>query len=151
MLLNSGPCANLRPIILSSVIRELLSICMIRRTTEKLETIIPLSQASYRCGRSTSEHVFALRMLIEKAINCQDYNICVTLFDMSKAFDTISRPHIIKDLGKILDDDELRMFYILLYKMQYTVQVGNARGVPFETNVFVPEVCATYERCYRRA
>ena len=59
-----GPCENLRPIILLSVIRKILSICMIRRTTEKLETIIPLSQAAYRSGRSTTEHVFALKMLI---------------------------------------------------------------------------------------
>ena len=134
-----GPCENLRPIILLSVIRKILSICMIRRTTEKLETIIPLSQAAYRSGRSTTEHVFALKMLIEKAMNSQDYNIFVTLFDMSKAFDTIRRPQLIKDLSKILDDDELHMFYILLYKMNYTVQVGNARGEPFETNIGAPQ------------
>ena len=134
-----GSCANLRPIILLSVIRKILSICMIRRTTEKLETIIPLSQAAYQGGRSTTEHVFALKMLIEKAINSQDYNIFVTLFDMSKAFDTMRRPQLIKDLGKTLDDDELHMFYILLYKMQYTVQVGNARGEPFETNIGAPQ------------
>ena len=78
-------------------------------------------------------------MLIEKAINSQDYKIFVTLFNMSKAFDTIRRPQLIKDLGKILDDDELHMFYILLYKMQYTVQVGNARGKPFETNQGAPK------------
>ena len=112
---------------------------MIRRTAEKLETIIPLSQAAYRSGRSTTEHVFALKILIEKAINSQDYNIFVTLFDMSKAFDTIRRPQLIKDLSKILDDDELHMFYILLYKMQYTVQVGNARGEPFESNIGAPQ------------
>ena len=112
---------------------------MIRRTIEKLETIIPLSQAAYQGGRSTTEHVFALKMLIEQAINSKDYNIFVTLFDMSKAFDTIRRPQLIKVLGKILEDDELHMFYILLYKMQYTVQVGNARGEPFETNIGAPQ------------
>ena len=63
-------------------------------------------------------------------MNSQDYNIFVTLFDMSKALDTIRRPQLIKDLSKILDDDELHMFYILLYKMNYTVQVGNTRGEP---------------------
>ena len=134
-----GPCTNLRPIILLSVIRKILSICMIRRTTEKLETIIPLSQAAYRGGRSTTEHVFALQMLIEKAINSQKYNIFVTLFDTSKAFDTIRRPQLIQDLGKILDNNELHMFYILLYKMQYKVQVGNARGEPFENNIGAPQ------------
>ena len=72
-------------------------------------------------------------------MNSQDYNIFVTLFDMSKALDTIRRPQLIKDLSKILDDDELHMFYILLYKMNYTVQVGNTRGEPFETNIGAPQ------------
>ena len=31
------------------------------------------------------------------------------------------------------------MFYTLLYKMQYTVQVGNARGEAFETNIGAPQ------------
>ena len=112
---------------------------MIRRANEKLETIITLSKAANRGGQSTTEHVFVLKMLIEKAINGQDCNRLVTLFDMSKAFDTVRRPQLIKDLAKILDDDELHMFYILLYKMQDAVQVGNARGEPFETNIGAPQ------------
>ena len=61
-------------------------------------------------------------MQIENAMNSQDYNIFVTLLNMSKAFDSIKRPQLIKDLSKVLNDDELHMYYILLYKMQYTVQ-----------------------------
>ena len=72
-------------------------------------------------------------------MNSQDYNIFMTLFDMPKVFDTIRRPQLVKDLGKTLGDDELHMFYILLYKMQYTIQVGNARGEPFETNIGAPK------------
>ena len=58
---------------------------------------------------------------------------------MSKAFDTIQRPQLIKDLSKILDNDELHMFYILLYKMQYIVQVRNVRGETFDTNIGAPQ------------
>ena len=82
------------------------------------------------------------------SIKCEKLDVClqlkyqiylfVTFFDMSKAFDTIRRLQLIKDLGKTLDD-ELHMFYTLLYKMQYTVQVGNARGEPFETNIGAPQ------------
>ena len=52
-------------------------------------------------------------------------NIFMTLLDLCKIFETIRRYQIIKDLSKILDDDELYMFYLLMYKIQYTVQVGN--------------------------
>ena len=134
-----GPCANLRPIILLSTLRKILSICIIRRVTDKLEQIIPLSQAAYRRGRNTTEHVFALRMLIEKAITTQQYNIFITLFDMSKAFDTIRRPQLLEDLSRVLQEDELHIFYLLLYKMDYQVQVNKTKGEPFDTDTGGPQ------------
>ena len=50
-----GPPENLRPIILLSVIRKILAICMIKRIAHKLNTSIPITQAAYREGRSTTE------------------------------------------------------------------------------------------------
>ena len=42
-----GPHANLRAIILLSILRKILAICMIKRIQEKIENRIPLSQAAY--------------------------------------------------------------------------------------------------------
>ena len=53
-----GPPGNLRPIILLSVLRKLLTICLMRRTWDRLKTRIPLDQAAYQEGRSTTEQVF---------------------------------------------------------------------------------------------
>ena len=53
-----GPPGNLRPIILLSVLRNLLTICLMRRTWDRLKTRIPLDQAAYQEGRSTTEQVF---------------------------------------------------------------------------------------------
>ena len=58
-----GPPANLRPIILLSRLRKILAICMINRIQEEIENKIPLSQAAYRAGRSTTEHVFTCKIL----------------------------------------------------------------------------------------
>ena len=63
-----GPPANLRPIILLSVIRKILVICMIRRTSQKLSNKIPITQAAYRAGRSTTDNVFTFKVLAEQAI-----------------------------------------------------------------------------------
>ena len=60
----------------------------------KLSTRIPLSQAAYQEGRSTTEHVFAIKMLAEKAITTNNYQIHLLMLDMSKAFDTVSRPKL---------------------------------------------------------
>ena len=53
-----SPPENLRPIILLSVLRKLLTICLMRRTWDRLKTRIPLDQAAYQEGRSTTEQVF---------------------------------------------------------------------------------------------
>ena len=84
-----GPCTNLRPIILLSLLRKILAICMIDRIGKKLEKHIPHSQAAYQQKRSTTEHVFTYKLLCEKAITSSDYTVHILLMDMSKAFDTI--------------------------------------------------------------
>ena len=60
-----GPPANVRPIILLSILRKILAICMIKRIQEKIYNRIQLSQSAYRAGRSTTEHVFTCKILAE--------------------------------------------------------------------------------------
>ena len=60
--------------------------------------IIPLTQAAYNEGRSTTELVLALRLLAEKAITSSNYEIHLLMLDMSKAFDTIQRGTLFEDL-----------------------------------------------------
>ena len=135
----SGPCDHLRAIILFSVIRKILAMCLINRTGKKIEQCIPYSQAAYQKGRSTTEHVFAYKILAEKAICSKDYTVHILLMDLSKAFDTINRNKLIEDLRKVLDNDELHMIKILLDGVEYTVRCGDILGKPFSTNVGSPQ------------
>ena len=58
----------------------------------KLKHKILKDQAAYQKGRSTTtEQVFALKTLVEKAITSQNYIIIITMINMSAAFDTVSR------------------------------------------------------------
>ena len=43
-----GPPANLWPIILLSILRKILTICLLRRVWDRLKDQIPLSQAAYQ-------------------------------------------------------------------------------------------------------
>ena len=56
-------------------LRKLLTICLMRRTWDRLKTRIPLDQAAYQDGRSTTEQVFSMKLLAEKAITSSDYKI----------------------------------------------------------------------------
>ena len=83
--------------------------------------MILLSHTAYRKGRTT-EHVFAMKILCEKAITSCDYSTHILLLDMTKAFDTINREHLYKLLSDIIDPDELSIMNIILKDM--TLQVN---------------------------
>ena len=59
--------------------------------------------------------------------------------DMSKAFDTIDREILIKDLKRILEADELHIVKILLEQVKYCVKVGNTIGESFKTTTGSPQ------------
>ena len=135
----AGPPGNLRPIILLSTIRKILSICMITRIHDKLNSVIPNSQAAYRPGRSTTEHVFAFKSLAEKAVTSSNYEIIIEMLDMSKAFDTVERGKLFEILKKILDEDELHLMKVLLQDVKLHVRIGNQTGKAIKTNIGVPQ------------
>ena len=54
-----GPVENLRPIILLSVRRKILTICLIERTWNRLKDQIPPDQAAYQPGRGTTLNKFS--------------------------------------------------------------------------------------------
>ena len=101
--------------------------------------MIPLSQAAYRKGRSTTEHVFAMKILCEKAITSCDYSTHILLLDMTKAFDTINREHLYKLLSDILDPDELNIMNILLKDVTLQVKNNITKGQTFTTTLGIPQ------------
>ena len=60
-----GKFENTRPVILVSIRRKPLATCFIKRMSEKLDAMIPLSQAACWKGRDSREHVFAMKILFE--------------------------------------------------------------------------------------
>ena len=130
-----GPRDSLRPIILLSVIRKILTICLIDRTWERLKNKIPIDQAAYQSGRSTTEQVFAVKLLAEKAITSSNYKLYLLLLDMSKAFDTVNRNILFTHLENILNPDELHLFSIITSKPKLQVKICKTMGEKFETSI----------------
>ena len=63
-----GPVTSLRPIILLSTLRKILAVAMIKRIGERIDRETPPTQAAYRRGISTTEHVFATKTVIERTL-----------------------------------------------------------------------------------
>ena len=93
----------------------------------------------YSAGRSTTELVFTFKTLAEKAISSCGYEINLLMLDMSKAFDTIQRGTLIKDLKGVIDDDELHLIVLLLDKVNFSVKLEGKIGKPFLTNIGSPQ------------
>ena len=125
--------SNLRPIILLSVPRKILPTCIMKRTNSRLDSAIPISQAAYRKNRSTTEHVFATKLIIERAISSTDEIVYLLLLDMSKAFDSIQKNTLIDDLKNVLNQDDLHLIRILI-DMKIAAKCGNYKSRFFSTN-----------------
>ena len=133
-----GPPQNLRPIILLSVLRKVLAICLMERINERIDKIIPLSQAAYRKGRSTTEHIFSTKLLIERTISSSNETIYLLMHDMSKAFDSVNRNILLNDLNEILEQDELHLIRILL-NVELCSKCGIHTSEYFQTDTGVPQ------------
>ena len=130
---SGGVLDHLRPIMLLSVLRKILPICIIGRIWDRLKTRIPSEQAAYQGGRSTTEQVLAIKLLVEKSINSCDYKVFLSLFDMSKAFDTVNRTKLFEHLERILNPDELHLLSIITNFTKVKVKVNNVFGDVFIT------------------
>lgn len=131
-----GPVSNLRPIILLSVLRKIIAVSLISRAWNRLKDEIPADQAAYQPGRSTTEQVFSVKILAEKAITSSDFTIYLLLLDMSKAFDTVNRNKLLKDLSNVLDRDELHLLHLLINNVNIHVKIeNNISENPIETKV----------------
>ena len=126
------------PIILFAALRKILSVIMMGRIKKKMEMTIPKSQAAYTSGRSTTEHVFAIKMVAERAVNTPDEEVHLILLDMSKAFDTINRKTLLEDLSAIIDEDELHMVQIML-NVNLKVRCGEEYSSLFQTDTGGPQ------------
>ena len=58
-------------------------------TGQRKEKYLPRTQAGFRKGRSTRDNSYALRTLINLAIELRT-RLCITFFDLKQAFDSVS-------------------------------------------------------------
>ena len=103
------------------------SITLIDRCWEWMKIHIPLSQGAYQKGRSSTEQVFTIKILTEKAITSENYDIFLPFLDMSKAFDTVDRSKLMEILKNILTPSELHMMYLLIKDVILNVNIGDIK------------------------
>ena len=99
---------------------------------------LPISQAAYRKNRSTTEYIFATKLIIERTLSPTDETVYLLLLDMSKAFDSIKRNTLIDDLKNVLNQDERHLIRILL-DVKIAAKCGNYKNRFFSTDTGTPQ------------
>ena len=101
---------------------------MIKRTSQKFSNKIPITQAAYRAGRSTTDNVFTFKVLAEKALTKKDYETHLLMLDMSKAFGTVQSISLFNELQEIILEVDIHMLYILINDVNLKVRCGKTTG-----------------------
>ena len=91
-------------------------------------------KSAYQPGRSTTEQVFAVKILAEKAILGSDYKLHLLPLDMSKAFNTVDRKMLFEELEEILVDDEIHLLSMITNLPEIKVKIRVIVGESFLTN-----------------
>ncbi len=135
-------CGNSRGISLLSIAGKVLAKIMLSRLVEHIsEAVLPETQCGFRKSRSTTDMVFVLRQLMEKSRE-QNKDLYVAFIDLSKAFDTINRELLWKNLSKLgVSPKFLSILRQLHDGMQARVLTGELQSESFEVNVGVKQGC----------
>ena len=132
------PASNLTPIILLSTLRKILADCIMHRVGSRLDHETSITQATYRKERSTTKHVFAAKMAIERTTNARNERLHLFLLDMSKAFDSIKRKDLIEHLQHTIAADELQIMKKMI-EVSLVALCGDSVIEPFHTDTGAPQ------------
>ena len=80
-----------------------------------------------------------MKLLIEKAMTSEIYNLIIMMIDMSKAFTTVNRKTLLENLETILDESEMKMTCILINNVKLKVRAGRSIAEEILTNVGVAQ------------
>ena len=133
-----GPPANLRPVTLLNTLRKLLSLIVLTRIKPAVDQYLSPCQSGFRSGRSTADAVYSYRWLAARCQRVKE-DIAILGIDMSKAFDTISRPKLMNVLETIVNPDELHLIQCLLTDTTIKVRLNNILSQPLETYNGTPQ------------
>jgi hypothetical protein len=134
---NLTDCNNWRGITLLSIPWKVFLSILLERLRKSIDERLREEQAGFRPQRSTTDHIFTLRTIIEESTEMQ-LNLVINFVDFQKAFDSLHRP----SLWKILSIYGIPTKYINIIKAFYAdsaccvkTENGNSDWFPVETGV----------------
>ena len=132
-----GALSSLRPIVLLTTLRKVLSLVVLARISSNVNSYLSAGQSDFRHGRSTADIVFGYHWMAAKS---QKYQEAMEIrIDMNRAFDTIRHDSLMHILETFLDDSELRMIRLLLADTTLEPRLAKRSCATFSTTIGTPQ------------
>ena len=134
---------NYRGITLLPSIMKIFFSILTKRVCEWAESknIIPVEQFGFRSGHRTTDPIFVLNCLIQRAL-AQNSELYCCFLDLKKAFDSVSHAlHFRKLLSLSMDSKLLRLIMNTYKKASSCVMINGALTEYFECNIGVRQGC----------
>ena len=130
-------CSNYRTISLISHASKILLNVLLKRMENKLEEEVSNTQAGFRKNRGTRDHIFNLRMIIQKyrEINA---SLHTSFIDYSKAFDCVNHEQMWQTLKEMNFNQKLINLIRSLYECQQSavrLECGSSEWFPVTKGV----------------
>ena len=118
-------CNKHRTISVMSQLGKIVLRIILNRIRNKIRPEISEEQYGFVKGKGTTNAIFILRMLSERAIEMQkDVYLC--FIDYEKAFDTVRHQEMLGMLARLgVDEKDLRVIKNLYYQQRAAVRVGD--------------------------
>ena len=138
---NLQRCQNYRTISLICHPSKVMLQVLLNRLKPQAEKIIAEEQAGFRAGRSTTEQIFNLRILMEKSLQHQQ-NLYHVFIDFKKAFDRVWHEALWTTMHKYnISANLIAVIQNLYEKANSAVLYNGSTGNWFRTSVGVRQGC----------
>lgn len=118
-------CSNYRGIALLGTVYKVLTILLSRRLALWSENILGEYQSGFRSDRSTTDHIFSLRLTLEKAYE-YDIDLYHLFIDFKQAYDSVDRNKLLKALLKLgIPKKLVRLINMTLSNSKCKVKLGS--------------------------
>lgn len=141
----SDQAKNYRSISLLNIGYKVLTAMMAKSVSEWVEenNILRESQAGFRRGRGTRDHISTPQTLINKVMARKKGRAYVAFFDFKAAFDSVDRELMIEKPKRVgIEGRMLKMIETIYQRTNARVRVGVGNTEDFETNIRVRQWCA---------
>ena len=120
-------CEKHRTISVMSQIGKVVLRVIRTRLKRKIEENLTQDQYGFRSGKGTTNAIFALNMIIERAVEKQkDLYLCFV--DFEKAFDTVKHEEMAQMLTQIgVDSKDVRMIVNLYWEQRAAVRINSEK------------------------